>query len=197
MRHEISSVKRALALVIGVGLIIGVVIVVGVGSLAIQRAGDGADPADAFSATDMEALRAGVSWGADAGDLVRDVEATTRDELASAWLRANDALVRASEGDTSGLEVWFSGPALTQALDRFDADGDRVAATSPIGAIEHRMSVSFVSLDGQSFVLEIVTERPDGSGAIARTAIVILTDGVWRIRHLEQTDPPVDTTSQS
>jgi hypothetical protein len=200
---SMSTLKRWIALAAGVVIALAVLAVIGALSLAVRQSGDGADPDEAFSATELvpESLGATVTWSDDAADLVRIVEPTTRDEVAAAWLRANDALMRAAEGDLGGLDVWFTGPALDGARERFDPSGDGASASRATTvrssiAIAHDLRVEFYSLDGQIVVLRSASDVPvaeaEGEGdtpswsTVRSEVILVLSDGNWRIRNIER-----------
>lgn len=190
------SIKRSLAAIAAaLGLVAAVFALAGLGAAVEETNGD-ADPDTAFSATEVvpRALAGQVTWDDDDADLARRMEPTTREQLTATWLRAHDALERAAEGDRTGLEVWFVGPALDRAEARYgpDRSGDSVAASRPVA---HRLRVRFYSLDGQVAVLTSDTtyERPAPGGTGERVAtverveaIVVLADGNWRIRSLER-----------
>ena len=198
---SMSTLKRWIALTAGVVIALAVLAVIGALSLAVRESGDGADPDEAFSATELvpESLGAIVTWSDDAADLVRIVEPTTRDEVAAAWLRANDALMRAAEGDLAGLDVWFTGPALDGARARFDRSSDGASA-SPATAVRsssataHDLRVEFYSLDGQIVVLRTASDVPiaeaeggvPSSSTVRSEVILVLSDGNWRIRNIER-----------
>lgn len=196
---SMSMVKRWIALAAGVAVALVVLAVIGALALAVRESGDGADPDEAFSATELipESLGASVTWSDDSPDLVRIFEPTTRDQVEAAWLRANDALVRAAEGDLGGLDVWFTGPALVAAHERFDPSGDstsasRVTAVRSSSAMAHDLRVEFYSLDGQIVVLRSASEVPVGEGdtpswsTVRTEVILVLSDGNWRIRNIER-----------
>jgi hypothetical protein len=194
-------------------VIIGALVVMGlfgglflVISFAIRETGRGADPNVAFSPTENVpgALAADLAWLPDADDLVRVVEPNTRAQLGAMWLRADDALSRAASGDLIGLDVWFVDAALSNAMSRFDSDVDTEYEVSAPLALGHRLRVDFYSLDGQIVVLDIETIRPrpidgrveDGDAPTERfEAVVVLSDGNWRVRHVERLTA-VDVTIQ-
>lgn len=183
---SMSRVKRSIALAAAAGAALALVAVIAVISLTVRRTGDGSDPDRAFSATETvpEALAAELTWLADADDLVRVVEPTTRELLASAWLRANDALARAADGDLGGLDVWFTDAAREQALARFAGD----VTVDPV--LSHALRVDFYSLDGQVVTLtaDLSVRRDDTTGVETVQAILVLNDGNWRIRNLERVE---------
>ena len=138
---SMSTLKRWIALAAGVVIALAVLAVIAALSLAVRESGDGADPDEAFSATELvpESLGATVTWSNDAPDLARIVEPTTRDEVAAAWLRANDALMRAAAGDLGGLDVWFTGPALDAARHAIrPLDRRRIRESGHCGSIDDR-----------------------------------------------------------
>jgi hypothetical protein len=204
---SVVSVKRLLAM-LGAAL---VVVVLGAFllliSFAVRETGDGANPDRAFSSTELDpdALLAEIAWLPDAEDLVRGMEPGTRDQLGVTWLRADDALTRAALGETSGLDVWFVDAALNNAEARFAAESRNGVAVNTSPSIAHQLRVDFYSLDGQVVVLTVDTirERPEGTTSTAETieqleAILVLSDGNWRVRHLERltdTDLPIQIES--
>ena len=198
---SMSTLKRWIALTAGVLITMAVLAVIAAVSLAVRESGDGADPDEAFSATELvpESLGATLTWSDDAPDLARIVEPTTRDEVAAAFLRANDALMRAAAGDLGGLDVWFTGPALDAARQRFDRSTDgastsRATAVRSTIATAHDLRVEFYSLDGQIMVLRSASDVPDADpngGTPASTTtrsevILVLSDGNWRVRNVER-----------
>lgn len=197
---SVGTVKRWLAVAGGLVVLLVLAAVLLLISFAVRETGGGADPGEAFSATDLDtsALSAEIAWTDDADDLVRRMEPSTREQLGIAWLRADDALARAATGDTSGLDVWFVDAALANAELRFGADLPNESTVRTAPSIAHRLTVDFYSLDGQVVVLSVDTirERPTGpsSEVIERLeAVLVLSDGNWRIRHLERlTDTDLD-----
>ncbi len=201
----ISRIKRWIA-VVGVLVVVATMLVLfGAISFTVSETGDGSDPDRAFSATQEipGGFAADLVWSPDADGLVREVETTTREQLGSMWLRADDALARAAEGDTGGLEVWFVDAALGAAVDRFVSGGvvDVPHASIEVApAIAHRLRVEFYSLDGQVVVLAVDTIRVRPVGTADQTAevveelevVAVLSDGNWRIRHLERLTPRTD-----
>ena len=204
----VSRIKRWIA-VFGALATLGLLLVVfGAVSFTVSRTGDGSDPDRAFSPTQdiPSALNVELVWATDADDLVREVERTTREQLGSMWLRSDDALARAAEGETSGLEVWFVDAALDATLGRFgsapdDPDSDIESTTRSVApALRHRLRVDFYSLDGQVVVLSVETIRVRPTDAAGKTvevverteAMAVLSDGNWRLRHLERLTPPDD-----
>ncbi len=185
--RPVSVVKRPIALLGGLVVVAIVAGLLLIGAYAIRATGQGADTEAAFSATEIvpSALAAQLSWRADALGLVRPVEPATRESVTATWLRSHDAMQRASEGDLRGLEVWFSESALDSVTARFAAS-DTVRAPSAIG---HEAHVVFYSLDGQIMVIRV--ERTSARGELADRveeleAILVLSDGNWRIRHIER-----------
>ena len=103
------------------------------------------------------------------------------------WLRADDALGRGVAGDTSGLDVWFVDGALAAAESRFANDSVSVEVAPAAG---HRLRVDFYSLDGQVMVLSVDTIRLRPEPVVERLeAVVVLSDGNWRLRHIERLQP--------
>lgn len=204
----VSRLKRLIVVFAALLTIAALLVVFGLISLTVRQTGDGADPDRAFSPTQNipGALTAALTWAPDAEDLVRQVEPATREQLGSMWLRADDALTRAAGGDIGGLEVWFVDAALGAALGRFgptppaSQDGVDAPTLDVAPALGHRMRVDFYSLDGQVVVLtaETIRLRPTGtSGGLIESieqveAMAVLSDGNWRIRHLERLTPRED-----
>ncbi len=198
---SMSTLKRWIASGWALASLSAVIGVIAGLSLAVRTSSDGADPEAAFSATELtpESLSAEVTWSGDAADLARDVEPATRDELTAAWLRATDALARAADGDPSGLDVWFTGPALADAQQRFERGIDGALATGAdrvdaAVATAHDLRVLVYSLDGQIVVLRtasdiLLADAADPSSPSITTeaeVIFVLSDGNWRIRNIER-----------
>lgn len=180
---SMSTVKRWIALVAAGLVLVALVAAFAAISFAVRSSGDGSDPDAAFSPTEVvpEALATPLTWLPDADTLVRVVEPATREQLTSTWLRSNDALVRAADGDLTGLDVWFTDAALDQARARF-VDGEQVSIEA---VTSHELRVDFYSLDGQVVVL---TANRSGATDDSTRAIVVLADGNWRIRNLERVE---------
>ena len=196
MIRRMSTVKRATAALGGLVGALVVVAVLGALGLAVRQTGDGADPGDAFTATALDdaSLLADTTWEAEPPGLARGVDRATRDELATAWIRADDARARAAASDLDGLGVWHVGPAGEQVRQRFSLDPDGAvrsgAARVAIDrSLAHRLRIDFISEDGQIVVLgaSSTVERDGVEQRFDREAIMILLDGTWRIRHLEAT----------
>ncbi len=194
---SVGRAKRFIAVVAALTVAIALLVVLGAISLAVIETGDGSDPDRAFSPTQNVpgALIAGIEWEPDADDLVRVMEPSTRDLLGVMWLRADGALERAAAGMLDGLEVWFVDAALEAATSRFvegEADGVEVGVAP---ATSHRLRVDFYSLDGAIVVLDVATVRLRSDAAGGKEpveeiehveVIAVLSDGNWRIRHLER-----------
>jgi hypothetical protein len=193
---SMSTLKRWIAL--GAAVVVAAIAlgVFGALSFAVRESGDGADPDEAFSATELvpNSLAASVEWVDDAPDLAREFEPATRDAVTAAWLRANDALMRAADGDVGGLDVWFTGPALTESHRRFARDDTGRLATgasmtsSPV-AMAHELGIEFYSLDGQIIVLRTTTTfLEEAVNDVRAEVILVLADGNWRVRNIERLD---------
>lgn len=181
----VAAIGGGMALLVVSALLAG-------GSLAVILTGTGADPRDAFSeASVVPASLAGrVVWQPDADDLPRAVEPRTRVDLEAAWVRAFAHLETAGAAsmDQSGLETWFEGPALSSVLAQLQG-GD-----TPRGLVAsgHELTVHFYSEDGQIVSLSSQTrvERTVAGSLFSSVdtyeAVVVLSDGNWRIRHLER-----------
>lgn len=181
-----SSTKRRLAVVAALLAVIAVVAALVIGSGAVWQTESGASPDDAFSATQAipDILGVDIRWQPDADGLVRRVEPTTREQLTATWLRGLDAIARSTDGDASGLDVWFVDGALAQATTRAE-----LSEEMPISAdrwISHELRVDFYSLDGQIAVVSATSVGPSTAG---HEVILVLADGNWRIRHLERVAP--------
>ena len=186
--RDMSTVKKWIAAAATLVVVIVVLALLGVISLTVRQTGNGSNPDDAFSPTAVvpEALAAPLTWLDDADDLVRVVEPATREQLTATWLRGNDALVRAADGDPTGLDVWFTDAALDAATSRFGG----AHATATGHAVAHELRVDFYSLDGQIVVLTAQSEVRRGTDEHVERfeSILVLADGNWRIRNLERVD---------
>ena len=181
-QRSMSSTKRRLAIVAVLLAALAVCAALIVGSGAVRQTESGASPDDAFSATQAipDILGVDVDWLPDAAGLVRRVEPTTREQFTATWLRGLDAVARSTDGDTSGLDVWFVDAALDQATARAE-----LATYTPTAAqrwTSHEMQVDFYSLDGQ---IAAISARSIGLVSVEYEVILVLADGNWRIRHLE------------
>ena len=154
---ELIRFKRLLALA-GTLLAIGVVGVVLVGAaFVVVRARTGADPADAFTPTEVvpQSLRGVVTWLDDETDLDRLMEPPTRLDLEGAWLRA--AAARELDSDVSEQIVG------------------------------HELRVDFYSLDGQIVGIsghsQVRREVGSTTALLRETheSVLVLTDGRWEI----------------
>ena len=83
------------------------------------------------------------------------------------------------EGDTTGVDVWFAGPAKEQVLE--------IVATGAVApATEwqaHEFQPHFYSIDGQIFVAHIDRTAVDSPDDTVRV-VFVLRDGNWRVEHL-------------
>lgn len=157
---KLTRLKQLLAAAgLLLGLVGGVAVLTGAAIIVVQT-GTGADPADAFTPTDLipESLRGTVNWLDDTPSLDRAMEPTTRRALEAAWLRQSAA----AELDTA------SGPR----------------------ALDHELQISFYSLDGQVVGATATTlvARDLGDRTVVmrelHEAVIILTDGRWEFEQL-------------
>ena len=90
----------------------------GAGVQLVVASGQGADFANVFNepATAVT-TEADITW-TEGEPLLRTLEPQTLEAIEFAWVRSIEAVERAgAEGDTSGVDVWFAGPAKTQVLE--------------------------------------------------------------------------------
>ena len=178
------SGARKVWLLIAIAMIGGAF--VGVGARAIIATGHGAD----FTSVLNEPARtadgeAGITWQ-DGEPLLRSVEPQTQESIGFAWTRAISALSAAAvDGNTNGVDVWFSGPAQDQVYGLL-ATGAMIDG----GEWEsHVIRPDFYSIDGQILVTRIErTARSTSDAAPSHVdsvrAVFVLRDGNWRIEHL-------------
>lgn len=188
-----ALVKLAVFGMIGLFALIGLVFVArGLASISQSE-----ETVDVFNvAAELPSdLRGSIDWLPDAEDLPREMEPLTRVAVESAWLRGWAQLpILAEAGDTSGLEVYFSGSALEGLTDGVDDWSSRSAEQ-----IGHRLRLMFYSEDGQIISLRSeatrvlrahpVDGRPGWFDAVETyEAILVLEDGNWRIQHWVRRD---------
>ena len=152
----------------------------GAGVRLVVASGEGADFANVFNepATAVT-TEAEIDWTA-GEPLLRTLEPQTIEAVEFAWVRSLEAVERAGlEGDASGVDVWFAGPAKTQVLEIL-ATG--AVAPAPEWAA-HDFRPHFYSIDGQIFVAHIDRATADDKTDTVR-AVFILRDGNWRVEHL-------------
>lgn len=149
-------------------------------ALAFAASADGADFADVFNEpATLVTTEAQISWS-DGEPLLRPLDPQTIEAIEFAWVRSLSAVERAGiDGDTSGVDVWFSGPAKDQVLEVL-ATG---AAPTRSLWVAHDIEPSFTSIDGQIVVAHIDRTLADGDVDTVRT-VFILRDGNWRVEHL-------------
>lgn len=163
-----------------------------VGASTVIATGQGADFADVFNepARTAEGL-VDVTWS-DGPQLLRSLEPQTIEGIEFAWTRAQSSIARAAvDGDTTGVDVWFSGPAQDQVHDLV-ATGAVLDAGAWVG---HEITPEFYSIDGQILVVDIERVRGEIDGSIDGTsvssdevrAVFVLRDGNWRVEHLVRT----------
>ncbi len=183
------SVKQALGATVAVA--IAALIAVGLVALAlvVQRTNTGADPMASFTQVpavpdDVQAL---ITWLPD-GELARRVEPTTREAVGAAWARGWHRLdVAQRTHDSAGIETWFVGALPEQIA----ASVGETQVRSSVTQFGHTMQITFYSLDGSIIGLESMSdiERAVESGPSRRSverlqAVLVLSDGNWRVRHL-------------
>ena len=152
----------------------------GAGVQLVVASGEGADFANVFKepATAVT-TEADITW-TDGEPLLRTLEPQTLEAIEFAWVRSIEAVERAgAEGDTSGVDVWFAGPAKTQVLEILATGA--IAPTTEWTA--HDFEPNFYSIDGQIFVAHI-DRATANEGADTVRAVFILRDGNWRVEHL-------------
>ena len=152
----------------------------GAGVQLVVASGEGADFANVFNEpTTAVTTEADITW-TEGEPLLRTLEPQTIETIEFAWVRSIEAVERAGvEGDTSGVDVWFAGPAKTQVLE--------ILATGTVAPgtewVAHAFQPHFYSIDGQIFVAHIDRATADGEADTVR-ALFILRDGNWRVEHL-------------
>ena len=152
----------------------------GVGVQLVVASGRGADFTTVFNEP-ATAVWADVEITWSSGEpLLRTLEPQTIEAIEFAWVRSFDAVERAGrERDTSGVDVWFAGPAKEQVLGLITTGA--LAETSDW--LTHDVSPHFYSIDGQIFVAHINRTAGDTPDDTVR-AVFILRDGNWRVEHL-------------
>lgn len=156
----------------------------GAGALLLVESARGADFADVFNEPATAAVtEADISW-TPGEPLLRTLEPQAIEAIEFAWVRSLTAVERAGfEGDLSGVDVWFSGPAKEQVLEIL---GTGAVSASPEWT-DHDIEPNFYSIDGQIFVAHI--ERSiEGAHSDTVRAVFILRDGNWRVEHLTRVD---------
>jgi len=151
----------------------------GAGVRLIVASGQGADFTSVFNEpTTAVSTDADITWTA-GEPLLRQLEPQTIEAIEFAWVRSLDGVERAAaDGDTTGVDVWFAGPAKSQVLE--------TVATGAVVSVDwsaHDLQPHFYSIDGQIFVAHIDRATVDGDVDRVR-AVFILRDGNWRVEHL-------------
>lgn len=162
----------------------------------------GADPAAALhiepntpieSATDL-------TWQPDDNPVSSTPNPLIRGQLEAVYLRAwrewNAAALR---GDPTGLASVFSGPALSAAQATIQANYTRGWRVTRV-ATRHELQLTYLSADGliaglsdrEAIVTQIIRDESgqvllDSTQRQGYTVVLMLEDGQWRIRHLQQT----------
>ena len=159
---------------------------VGFSARAIMATGQGADFGDVLNEPARSADgTASIAW-AEGEPLLRAVEPETQEAIEFAWTRAISAVgMAAADGNTAGVDVWFSGPAQDQ-LHQLLATGTVVDG----GAwVSHEITPDFYSIDGQILVAQVertavvAIEAGEAPTDVVRV-VFVLRDGNWRIEHL-------------
>ena len=170
-------------------LLVEVIIVggafLGLGARAVVATGQGADFGTVLNEPSRTADDAAEIVWSDGEPLLRELETQTIEGIEFAWTRALAAVGNAAEGgDTSGLDVWFSGPAQDQ-VSGLIATGAVVDGGSWLA---HDVTPSFYSIDGQILVanIERTAVGSDGRSLVTDNvrAVFVLRDGNWRVEHL-------------
>ena len=152
----------------------------GAGVRLVIASSQGADFANVFNEpSTVVTTEADINWSA-GEPLLRTLEPQTIEAIEFAWVRSLSAVDRAGlEGDTTGVDVWFAGPAKEQVLE--------IVATGAVApAAEwqaHELQPHFYSIDGQIFVAHIDRTAADAPDDTVRV-VFILRDGNWRVEHL-------------
>ena len=184
--HTLNHLRKSWLLLSVV--VIGAICLLAGASIVIANS-QGAD----FGAVFNEPARtaddaANIEWFAGA-ELLRDVEPQTVEGIDFAWTRALAAIGNASNGDVSGVDIWFSGPAQDQ-LHVLLASGTVVDG----GSWEsHEITPTFYSIDGQILMADIDRVGLVDSELSNDTvrAVFVLRDGNWRVEHLVRTSAEV------
>ena len=175
-------------------LLLAVVVLGGLALLAgaavVIASSQGADLGDVFNEPARTADdTATIEWFE--GDaLLRDVEPQTVEGIEFAWTRALAAVGNASNGDATGIDVWFSGPASDQ-MHELLATGTVVDGGS---WASHKITPNFYSIDGQILMVDIDRAGPLNFGTVngeigndTVRVVFVLRDGNWRVEHLVRT----------
>ena len=153
----------------------------GAGVRLVIASGQGADFAGVFNEpTTAVSTEADITW-TPGEPLLRPLEPQTFEAIEFAWVRSLEAVERAGvDGDTSGVDVWFAGPAKAQVLE--------VVATGAIAPnaewAAHEFEPNFYSVDGQIVMAHIHRTAITGAPDDTVRAVFILRDGNWRVEHL-------------
>lgn len=158
----------------------------GAGVQLVVASGQGADFAGVFNEPNSAVTtEADINWTV-GEPLLRTLEPQTIEAIEFAWIRSLSAVDRAgTEGDISGVDVWFSGPAKDQVLEILATGAVAPAADWAV----HDVEPHFYSIDGQILVAHINrTTAVDAPNTSAHNdtvrAVFILRDGNWRVEHL-------------
>ncbi|NNE73880.1 MAG: hypothetical protein HKN26_09465 [Acidimicrobiales bacterium] len=193
-----STVLFGAAVAVGLAVVAIFVAVAGV----LVGATTGADPADAFRPAPIVPadIDEYVLWLDERDELLRPVEPLTRDAVASAWVRADAAARYALEyRDTRPLQTWFT----EGALERAEALLSEPTADTGWSWSGHELRAVFYSVDGRIMGVEAIsTGWIHTDGAVlpvreARRAVLVLTDGNWRIQRDEVIETAVGNSTVS
>ncbi len=156
-------------------------IALALGAHTVVETGRGADFSEVFNEPARTAdTDAELTWF-EGEPLLRSLEPQTIEAIEFAWTRALSAVDNAAgDGDTTGVDIWFSGPAQDQVH-------ELLATNAVVGSgawTSHDITPNFYSIDGQILVTNI--ERT-GAFTDEVRVVFILRDGNWRVEHLVRT----------
>ncbi len=192
------SAKRLVAALVAVSVLATLFVGLATIGLVSLRSATGADPASAFTAVPQvpEDIGELVEWTEDPV-LDRQIEPTTRRSIAAAWARAWHRIDLVNRtGAVDGVDVWFVGPLADQVASSFDPENP-----SSVSQQSHELSATFYSLDGSVIGLRSTSSigRSNGLRDIVSTeefeAVMLLSDGNWRMLHLKRIPGAVTVTT--
>ena len=187
-----SHVKRIIGLCgLALGVLLALLLTARVGNI-IESTRSGADLEATLSELEVPVTAEVITWLPSA-ELARPLDSTARDAIAEAYLLGLDILDGRVEVPPDEYSVHLTGPALRVAQ-------SRRAAQAPLRRT-HTMRVTFHSVDGQ--VIELEDNAASALAAAGRlvtrtehaTAVLILIDGVWHLRHRVITDLETELVS--
>lgn len=189
-----SQLKRILgACGLTLGAMAALVLTARIGGV-VESSRTGADFESTLSELSVPVNADGVTWLPSA-DLARPLDPAARELIAEAYLLGLDILDGQTPVAPDEYAVHLTGPALQAAEDGLPVDS--------LTRRSHTMRITFHSADGQIVELEDqATRAVAASGAvIARreraTAVLILIDGVWHLRHRVVADAQTELMSTS